>query len=76
MCRDSVPYGHRFDTADTGVGGFGDTRARQVASPCSPDGKPTADPPGATALLTSGIDAGEGVHVVVRRGAVEAYLLS
>lgn len=76
LCRDSVPYRHRFDTADTGVGGFGDTRARQVASPCSPDGKSSDQPPGATALLTGGVDAGDGVHVVVRRGAVEGYTLS
>ncbi|WP_224274890.1 PQQ-binding-like beta-propeller repeat protein [Nocardioides lacusdianchii] len=76
LCRDSVPYRHRFDTADTGVGGFGDTRARQVAAPCRPDGKSSDEPLGATALLTGGVDAGEGVHVVVRRGAVEGYTLS
>ena len=76
LCRETVPYRHRLDTEDAGVGGFGDKRARQVASPCSPDAKATGERPGATALLTGGVDAGEGVHVVVRRGAVEGYTLS
>lgn len=76
LCSSTVPYRHRFDTQSSAVGGFGETRVRRVTEPCGADGRTASGRPGAAALLTAGVDAGEGLRVVVRRGSVEAYVVS
>lgn len=77
LCSTAVPYRHRFDTVASGVvDGFGETRARTVLRPCDATGKDSGGRPEATALLTGGVDAGEGLVVIARRGTVDAYLLS
>jgi outer membrane protein assembly factor BamB len=76
LCSSTVPYQHRFDSEGSVIAGFGETRARRVAEPCTADGRKASGPPSAAAMLTAGVDAGEGLRVVVRRGSVEAYLMS
>lgn len=80
LCTATVAFRHRFDTSDTSSGGFGDDRVRTFVEPCTAAGKAiarsTGAEPGADALLTGAVDAGEGVRVLATRHAVQAYRLS
>lgn len=80
LCTTTVPYRHRFDTDGEGVVGFGDTRARTFAEPCTAAGKVLAraamDRLGASALLTGAVDVGDGMRAFATRHAIKAYVLS
>ena len=80
LCSATAPFRHRFDTDGTGVVGCGEERARHVVEPCSAAGKARRAGAmarlGVDALLTGGVDAGEGVRAFATTHAITAYRLS
>jgi outer membrane protein assembly factor BamB len=80
LCSTTIPFRHRCDTDGTGVVGFGDERERRVVKSCSPSGEAlgvgSVGRLGADALLTGGVDAGDGVRVFATKHAITAYRLS
>ncbi|MDR7252284.1 outer membrane protein assembly factor BamB [Nocardioides sp. BE266] len=79
LCEATTPFRHRFDDS-TGVVGFGDDRKRSFVEPCLASGKSLGrsamDRLGVAALLTGGVDVGEGMRVLASRHAVQGYQLS
>lgn len=71
LCFATASFRHRFDTGGSGLGGFGETRARHFVEPCVATGKSldrsAMDRLGAAALLTGAVDAGEGMRVLATR---------
>ncbi|MCK9822377.1 PQQ-binding-like beta-propeller repeat protein [Nocardioides cavernae] len=80
LCSATASFRHRFDTAGSGLGGFGETRARRFVEPCVATGKSldrsAIDRLGPAGLLTGAVDVGEGMRVLATRHAVSAYRLS
>jgi hypothetical protein len=80
LCSATAPFRHRFDTGGSGLGGFGETRARRFVEPCVSTGKSldlsAMDRLGPAGLLTGAVDVGDGMRVLATPHAVLAYQLS
>jgi outer membrane protein assembly factor BamB len=80
LCSATAPFRHRFDTGGSGLGGFGETRARRFVEPCVSTGKSldlsAMDQLGPAGLLTGAVDVGDGMRVLATPHAVLAYQLS